>query len=348
MGSDTTLRDVAEKAGVSLGTASLALNNRPSVAPDTRARVVEAAVSLGYSIREPQKPVARIRTIGMLVKHDIGLKDLVNPFYSYVQLGVEAECRKRGLTLMYSTVDVDLHNRPIVSPKLIEHEQLHGLLLVGARLDAAIERAMRSRGAPLVLIDGDAADSAYDNVITDNYNGAFGAVTHLIDRGHRNIGVIGSAADSYSSIRERRRGYADALRSRGILTEHSEDSALNRAGSYAATQRLLQRSPEVTAVFACNDECALGVMDALHDMGLSIPHDICLVGFDDVDLAREVRPALTTVRIHKAWLGILGVRQLLERAEHPDQPALTQVVATRLIERESVCNASQQRKRGGG
>jgi LacI family transcriptional regulator len=349
MGSDATLRDVAEKAGVSLGTASLALNNRPSVAPETRARVVEAAASLGYSTR----PVSRMsgkepRTIGMLVKHDLGLKDTVNAFYSHVQLGVASECGKMGLTLLYANVEVDRFNRPVILPSVIDRAELDGLLLVGARMDASIERIAKLGGYPIVMVDGAAPANTFDCVLNDDHGGAVSAVQYLINAGHRAIALVGSSEESYVSVLERRRGYFDALKRAGIARAYAEDSSLGRASAYEATQRVLTRNPEVSAIFTCNDEGALGVMDAVRDMGLTIPHDVSLVSFDDIDIAREVRPALTTVRSHKSWLGACGVQLLLQRIADPDRPTMRQLLSTRLIERESACLHSEQRQRGGG
>jgi LacI family transcriptional regulator len=346
MGNEATLRDVAEQAGVSLGTASLALNNRPSVAAETRARVVEVANRLGYAGRIPLRPTPtnRIKVIGMVIKHDLGLADLINPFYSYVQLGVDSEARKQGLGLMLSNIEVDLSNRPVMLPPLLEREQIDALLIVGVRLDDAILRMVRERGLPTVLIDGHPDNSDFDVVHTDNHGGGFQATQFLIDQGHTQIGLIGSHRDSFVTVSERRRGYLAAIGARG-LTPYIEDSRLSRGAAYDATFRLLKRAPEISALFACNDECAFGTLDALRDMGMRCPEDVCLMGFDDVDLAREMRPALTTVRVHKAQMGVLGVRQLLARAQDAEQPALQIVVSTRVIERDTVCSRDQQRRR---
>jgi LacI family transcriptional regulator len=346
MGNDATLRDVAEQAGVSLGTASLALNNRPSVAPETRARVLEAANRLGYAGRVLVRPTNnnRIKVLGMVIKHDLGLADLINPFYSYVQLGVDAEARKQGLGLMLANIEVDLANRPVMLPQLLDREQVDALLVVGVRLDESILRIIRERGLPTVLIDGHPDNVEFDTVQSDNFGGGYCATQHLIDHGHVSIGLIGSQRDSFLSVSERRRGYLAASAARG-LTPFVEDSRLNRAAAYDATFRLLKRAPEVSAIVACNDECAFGVLDALRDMGHQCPDDVCVIGFDDLDLAREMRPALSTVRVHKAQLGVLGVRQLLSRAQDPEQPVLQLVVSTRIIERDTVCARSQQRGR---
>ena len=101
--------------------------------------------------------------------------------------------------------------------------------------------------------------------------------------------------------------------------------------------QLLDRRPDVTAVFACNDLVALGVLSAAREMNLDVPGDLSVVGFDNIDLAREITPALTTIHVHKTWLGAISVTQLIERATTPEQPKLTITLSTELIVRESVC-----------
>jgi LacI family transcriptional regulator len=173
-------------------------------------------------------------------------------------------------------------------------------------------------------------------VVTDNLMGAFHAVKYLIELGHRRIGLVGSTANGYPSIRERRKGYIKALRSAGIQDEFIEESPLSRAGGYNATSALLQRTPPISAIFACNDEVAMGAMNAAREAGRLIPDDLSLVGFDDIDLAQEVNPPLTTVHVDKVLMGVLAVRLLRDRAENPGRPALTTTLGTNLIVRESV------------
>jgi LacI family transcriptional regulator len=110
---------------------------------------------------------------------------------------------------------------------------------------------------------------------------------------------------------------------------------MEQGDGYRATRHLLSTNPQVSALFVANDDTALGVMNAARDMGLNVPGDLSIVGFDDVDLAREMHPALTTVHVHKTWLGRLAVQRLIERAQYPDQPRIAVTVATHLVERES-------------
>jgi LacI family transcriptional regulator len=110
-----------------------------------------------------------------------------------------------------------------------------------------------------------------------------------------------------------------------------------RDEGYKALRRLLERRPDVTAVFTCNDLVALGVFSAAREMNLDVPGDLSVMGFDNIDLAGEITPALTTVHVHKTWLGAISVRQLIERASRPEQPKVTITLSTELLVRESVC-----------
>ncbi|MCL5996968.1 MAG: LacI family transcriptional regulator [Chloroflexi bacterium] len=334
-----TLRDVAKLAGVSIGIASQALNNRVNVLPETRARVMEAAISLGYPVREALDTVAGDRplcVIGMLTKHDYGLPPEVNPFFSDVQLGVESECRKHNISLMCAMVEVDHSNRPVVWPAMISEQRLDGLILIATFIEDAIDWIRRQINIPIVLLDSYMPALPYDSVVIDNAQGVTAAVNYLIDQGHTHIGLIGSNPASPPDIRERRDSYLRTLQVRGIPNVYVEDSLLTRTSAYEATQRLLKRQPQVTAVFGCNDDVTIGVMNAAHDMGLHVPGDLSVVGFDNIGLAKEVRPALTTIHVHKTWMGVMGVRRLIERTQMPDQPKMTVVISTQLIVRDSV------------
>lgn len=348
--SQITLRDVAKQAGVSVGTASQALNNRPNVSPETRARVLEVAASMGYqmpmrvAISETESPP--IEVMGILVKQDNSGPLALNPFYSYVLSGAERECQRRNISLMYANLPVDHLSRPISYPLMLTNNQVDGVLVLGTFLEDTIERIQETANLPIVLVDAYAPGQPFDSVVSDNINGAYQAVSYLIRQGHRHIGLVGSRSDAYPSIRERRKGYTRALKHHQLdQTRYIEDSEQTSEGVFAATLRLLDRAPEITAIFACNDNMAMGVMNAARELDLTIPDDLSLIGFDDIDLAQEVRPALTTVHVDKVMMGVVGVRKLIERAENPGGSAMTTTISTQLIVRESVAKIGDKPRR---
>jgi LacI family transcriptional regulator len=336
MASSVTLRDVAKAAGVSLGTASQALNNRPHVAPETRARVLDAARSLGYPIKDAPPSADGIKVIGLLTKHDVGLPVEVNPFYSYIQIGVESECSKRQISLMYANVEVDPSNHPVQWPPMISEQHIDGLILAGTFIEETADLFQRQIDVPIVLVDSYAPSLPFDGVVIDNTPAARTGVEYLIQRGHTRIGLIGWNDRSPPSVQERQIGYCQALQKHGIEGTYIQPSDLNRESGYDAIQALLQRHPEVTAVFVCNDVAAIGVLSGARDAGLRVPGDLSVLGFDNIAMAQETVPSLTTVHVYKTWMGILGVRRLLERAQDPSQPKVTLTLDAQLVIRDSV------------
>ena len=252
MSTNATLRDVARLAGVSLGTASQALNNRANVLPETRARVLGAASSLGYSVRGGDKPlrVEPLNVIGMLTKHDLGLPYEVNVFFSHVQAGIENECRANNISLMYANVEVDHSNHPIAWPRLISETYVDGLILMGTFIEDAVEVLNRTLNKPLVLVDSYAPNMTFDKVEIDNLQGTALAMNCLLEHGHRDIGLIGWNEETSPDIHERREGYLSALRAHGIAQHYIEPGRMLRNDGYMATQRLLKRAPQITAIFA--------------------------------------------------------------------------------------------------
>jgi len=336
MASSVTLRDVAKSAGVSLGTASQALNNRPHVAPGTRARVLDAALALGYPVKETLPESSDVKVIGLLTKHNIGYPIEINPFYSYIQAGVEGECRHRKISLMYAAVEVDSSNHPVVWPAMISEQHVDGLILAGTFIEQTADLFQRQIDVPIVLVDSYAPNLPFDGIVIENTPAAKRAVEYLIKQGHNKIGLIGWSKESPPSVCERKVGYSQTLQEHGIEQEYIEPSGLNREDGFNGLKRLLSRHPEVTAVFACNDSSALGVLGGARELGLDVPGDLSVVGFDNIAMANQIIPPLTTVHVHKTWMGVLAVRRLLERAQDPAQPTVTMILSTELVVRESV------------
>lgn len=337
-----TLKDVAEAAGVSVGTASAALNDRPSVSAETRARVMDVAIALGYSVRikPPQPELTDIGVIGLLIKHDLGMVWDVNPFYWRVQLGVTNTCQRHNIGLMVANIEVDASNHPVEWPAMINQQRIDGLIMAGAFIDDTVQMVKRKSDLPIVLVDSYAPNLPCDSIVTDNTGGMQKAAQYLIDNGHRRIGLAGWNPLSPPSIHQRKQGYLDVLSAHG-LTPYIVESELSKEGGQYAAQQLLQEPRQITALICCNDDTALGAMRAIHAKGLRIPHDLSLVGFDNIDLAAEADPALTTVHVHKSWMGSLGVQALIERIRHPHQPKITTVLSTDLVIRHSVATLEE-------
>jgi LacI family transcriptional regulator len=345
MGKKPTLRDVAEYADVALSTVSQALNNKAGVAPDMRRRILAAATEVGYRPKVTiELPLTSdTKTIGLLTKRQNGDTRLINPFYSYIIAGAERECARHHISLMYANIEVDSENRALALPAMLVDERVDGVIVVGAFLEETLAHISTRASQNVVLVDAYTSDgNEFDSVLIDNVNGAVKAMSHLIANGHRNIGLIGSQPGSYPSILERRQGYLTTLAQHG-LEPFIEDSPLWRSDAYDATHRLIARAPEITAIFACNDEVAIGVLNALQERGLRVPDDMSLVGFDNIDLVQEVTPALTTIHVDKVLMGVMAVRHVVDRAIDPSRTPLKTLITTQLIERASVRSLTVQR-----
>jgi LacI family transcriptional regulator len=338
MSQRVTLEDIARQSGVSLATVSLALRNKPGINDETRQRVLNVARTLGYRKRSQGDAVRSqsLHRVGLLNKVRVDDRPKTNHFYAPVVAGIEESCRRQQINLLYATVQVDADNHPLELPRMLLENDLDGMLLVGAFVDSTIERLMQRRATPMVLVDGYASENAYDSVVSDNFRGAYEAVSYLIARGHRHIGLIGSLPNAYPSIEERRRGYLLALHDHAIGAPYFADSHISIQEATAATTALLHTSPQITALFCCNDEMAITAMQVAQELGRRLPDDLSIIGFDNIDLAEHVTPGLTTMHVDKISMGRLAVQLLANRVEHPSASCVTAVLQPTLIERESV------------
>ncbi len=334
-----TMAEIAEKSGVSLSTVSLVLRDKAGVGAETRQRVLEVARELGYVARRPAAARATaVSAVGLILKADPDSLPQANKFYSHVVAGIEMACRRRQVNLLYASMTVDEDSRPLELPRLLlDDDVAGGLLLLGAFFDEALLRVVERRATPLVLVDSYATADRYDSVVSDNFGGAYQAVSYLIGQGHRHIGLVGGHPQSYPSIQERQSGYQRALKDHGIASRYlAECHIVDTAEIVAATTELLRGSPQVTAIFGVNDDVAITSMDAARDLGRRLPDDLSIVGYDDIDLADCLSPALTTMQVDKLGMGRLAVQLLINRIEHPEANLVRAAIRPRLVERSSV------------
>jgi LacI family transcriptional regulator len=332
-----TLSEIAEQSGVSLSTVSLVLRDKPGVGTATRQRVLGIAKELGYLPKNGIQHRSSLTNVGLILKAEPGNTLQTNLFYSHVLAGIEMACRQWQFNLLYATLPVDQDSYPLELPRvLLEEDTADGLLLIGAFLDDTIARVVERRSTPIVLVDAYAASDLYDAVVSDNFKGARNAVTYLTQRGHRHIGFVGSHPHAYPSIQERQRGYIQALQDNEIPDTYFADCHLDSEGARDATADLLRQNPQITALFAANDEVAIAAMEAAQTLGRRIPEDISIVGFDDIDPAKSTAPPLTTMHVDKIGMGMLAVQLLVNRVEYPKSNPVTAAIHPHLVERQSV------------
>jgi LacI family transcriptional regulator len=331
----TTLADVAAAVSLSPAAVSLALRGKPGVSEVTRARVVEAARSLGYrpvagGSRQHQKPL----TIGLVIKAVHGDSPEANRFYAPVMAGIEESCRAHAMNLMLATMPVDDHYHPIEVPRLVTDRTCDGLIVVGAHLSLATAEILRG-APPAVLVDAYSEDDAFDSVATDNVGGARIAVEHLVGGGHREIAILGTGPQAFPSILQRRRGYEQVIAEHGLACHYIDAPYWPPESAAAVGVDFLQAHPEISAVFCANDAVAIALLQAARQAGISVPGRLSVVGFDDIDLARFVSPALTTMAVDKVAMGRIAVTLLAHRLELEKECITQTLVRPQLMDRES-------------
>lgn len=310
-GSASSLRDVARLAGVSLPTASQALNGRARISTVTRQRVREAARRLRYTPNAAARRLKLGRSNSVAIVPGLNMTGIFSDlFYRAVLAGVGSVFEEVGVRMLIAPP-----LRPSSSaPPFVEMAQareVDGILVAGV-VEARWVRVALGAGVPVVILDNFVPGVGAPAVVNDNAGGAYAATRHLVDLGHTRIGFVGAAVD-YPFGRETQSGYAAALRDAGLerdpaleaVTPVDADAAFRRSGE------LLALADRPSAIFAVTDKQALGVMRAAGAAGFRIPHDLSVVGMDDIELAATTDPPLTTVRIRKDVMGATAARILL-------------------------------------
>jgi len=334
-----TIDEIARHSGASRTTVSLVLRDKPGIGTATRQRVWLSAQQLGYQ----RKPLASVETgqkvlnIGLILRsrnrNKLTRLPGVNAFYSWVLAGVEAAARQHKMNLLYSTLPVDDDNLPIEVPSHILSQDLEGVLLVGSFSESVIAEVAASGPFPIVLVDASAGSHRYDAVVSDSLDGAYAAVSHLIAHGHERIAFVSPSPEADPNFRLRREGYLKALDERGlepIFARMTQDDAAT------PTLEILRKYPDLTALLGCNDVFAIAAMQAAQSIGRNVPADLSVVGFDDIELAAQVTPALTTMTVDKITMGRLAVQMLAYRLAWPEAARMLTVIRPELIVRSSV------------
>lgn len=334
-----TIREVAEAAKVSRATAARALNRYGYVGDATAERVRAAAARLGYQTNR----VAQALRSGQLPIVGFVPGDIQNPFFATIARDLETELRKSRYNVVIASSDDNVEQEK----ELLE--TLKALSVPGFILAPASSRhsehivRLAEAGTPLVLVDRVSSGVRADSVIVDNESGARRAVDYLVGRGHNRVGILTDEARIFTA-RQRMRGYRAALRKHGIEPEESLVSVSRSTVGAAvdATIRLLRQRRPPTAVFAVDSLLTQGALLAIRSLGLSIPYDVSIVGFDDFDLATFVDPQITVVAQPVAEIGTLAARMIVRRLQGGDGPPQTVKLDTKLVERGSVATLARR------
>jgi len=309
-----TIKDVARVANVSPSTVSFVLNKRPGIPKETRYKVLRVARELNYT----PNLVARSLVKGQSNTVAMMITNTRNPIFPEISFGVEEILKKNNYVLNI----VSTYDDPELEAKEIETTQargIDGLLMSAALIDSDNIKTLAQEGFPIVSVLRRVYDcDELDYITVDNVKGGYLAAEHLIRLGHKRIGVIKGPIKNSTAI-ERFQGSSQAFRDYGISLsdEWIYEGDYHKTSGYIATNEMLNRpkNQRPTAIFLSNDDMALGSLEAIIDMGLKVPEDIALVGFNDVETSSLPSIALTTISLHAFEMGRLGAQRLIDKIE---------------------------------
>lgn len=328
------MKQIAELAGVSLGTVSHVLNGTARVREPLRKRVLDAVKTTGYQPSQLARGLRRDKTniLAMIIP------DILNPFFPGVVRGAEDVAFSNGYRLVLCNTDND-HAKEVMHLKALRTYLPSGLIVIPSDFsDLTVQaESYRQGGAAVVCIDRLPRNWDGDSVTIDNVAGAYHATSYLIRLGHRQLAAI-TGPLHLTNAQDRLKGFKRALKKAGLDADpgYMQETTFDRAGGYAKTKILLKMIPRPTAILACNDLIALGALLAIREENLHCPDDVSIVGFDGLDLTETTTPQLSSVYQSPYQLGAEAAQLALHRVAEKDSPVRQIVLKTELRIRDSV------------
>jgi LacI family transcriptional regulator len=334
-----TIKDVAKQVGVSTATVSHVINKTRFVSEELRERVLKAIQELNY------QPNAIARSLVKRKTHTIGIiiSDILNPFYTAIVRGIEDVTYKSGYSVMLCNTDEDVEKEVLYIQVLLE-KRIDGLIISSAIQNGVHPLVSQLKGIPLVTIVRRIRGLASDAVLGDNRGGAYQAIDHLTRLGHRRIGII-CGPPGLSTGAERIEGCKGAMRDHGLPV----DQLLVRFGDYkkesgyALAKEILKAKPPPTAIFATNNQMAVGALQVLKESGVRIPEDLSFVSFDDMEWYSFLNHPLTTIDQSPYQMGKAAGETLLQKISGKRKNPKKVLSPSRLIIRESTARVGRGR-----
>ena len=326
-----TLKMVAESAGVSVNTASRAINNKQDINLETKKRVLKIAQDLGY-VRNDTAVALRTKKTGTI---GVVIADNRNPFYAEVLNGMEVAARKKNYHIILANTQRD-YRKEEEAINLLLNKRVDGLLIAPVQdRDDDIKKLIEAN-IPFVIVGRDFNDIDLDAVYNDEVKGGFLATEYLIKKGHKKIAFINGVLHK-SPAKGRLKGYKKALKECEIPFNDALISVgdIDVKDGYERTKQMLKKNLDFTAIFAYNDMMAFGAMQAIKEKDLRIPENIGLVGYDDILFSSLISPALTTIKLKKQELGVESVKLLLSRINRAHKKTKKIMLDVELIVRET-------------
>ncbi len=330
-----TIRDVAKKAGLSLSTISLVLNNKGYVSDTNKLKILSIIKELDYHPQRSARGLASQLSgnIGFILTEDHFSQS--EPFYTRIFLGTEFEARKHNYYILLTTVGKNVKETHEIPRFLLEHN-VDGVIIAGKIGSSWIEYIAK-KNIPFLLVDYVAP--RVSNITIDNRAGAELVVQHFLKGGHKKIGFVGGDI-RHPSIHERFAQYQSVVLSSGITPSEQwsnvdQSNTTSQDGYEAAKNIFSSNDNKPTAIFAANDAMAIGCMQYLKEHGIRIPKDIALAGFDNIEAGLHVEPRLTTVNVHREEMGSLAVRRIVEMVKEKSGVVTKTITPVELVIRDS-------------
>lgn len=331
-----TIKDVARRAKVSVSTVSLVINNNGYVHEKTREKVLRAVEEVGYYPSRNARGLASRTSgnFGFILQEDHFSQ--AEPFYTKIFLGAEFEARSHDYYILLTTVSKQCKLKD-ETPRFLLERNVDGVIIAG-KINEKLVDYIDKMGIPVVLVDYDLKGMGVSSVLIDNRGGVRQAILHLVQGGHKSIGFIGGDLE-HPSIMERFSSYKETLLENGIAVEERivscDEPDTRFENGFNAAKKIFELGSRPTAIFAANDAMAIGCMQYLKQQELSVPNEVALVGFDDIELCTHVEPSLTTVGVPKDEMGKLAVQRLVDVVKSKSRTIVTIRVPVELVIRNS-------------
>ncbi|MBM7571874.1 LacI family DNA-binding transcriptional regulator [Aquibacillus albus] len=333
-----TIYEVAERAGVSIATVSKVINNTGKMRDSTRLKVMKVMKELNYSPNPMASALTgkRTGTFGLLVP------DISNPFFSEIARTIEDRAHERGMSIFICSTDEN-EGKEKKYLELLRRKQVDGLIIASSFHNKTSLKELKDSQVPLVLLTQDDPSLGITSVSVDDFVGGFEATSHLLSKGHQNIVII---AETTPSSKMRIYGYREAHERYGL--NFKEDNVIRTTASIIngkeCLQQIFDKEDIPTAIFACNDLIAIGVMQGAKGRGIVIPEDLSIVGFDNTILATTTVPALTTISQPIKDMGTKVVDIIIDEIKGKNVSRERVLFLPKLIERETTAEIQEKVK----
>jgi LacI family transcriptional regulator len=330
-----TIKDVARKANVSIATVSRVLNNQGGYSPKTKEKVLAAIKELGYQPNALARGLInkRTKTIGIL------FPEVSNMFASKILHGVENVVNEQGSSVIVCNTASN-GEKTMKYLQVLHEKRIDGVIFVSEVITDEYYKMLESMNIPIVLISTESYRYSLPYVKVNDRHAAYTATEYLIQKGHRKIGMISGNKNDMIAGQPRIDGYKEALLHNGIDIKENYIVSCKGFGfkdGFYILPRLLHQAPDITAIFAASDEMAMGVISAAYKLGIKIPDDISIIGYDNLPLAEMAIPPLTTVAQPLEEMGEMAASMLFEMMD-TGRTVESRIMPHQIIERETVKN----------